>query len=106
MSKQDEIMQVAVLIDNLKNDEATERLNSMRQLDRIAQALGPKRAREELVQFLCSCCDDDDEILMALCEQLPRLVPRLGGDAYAHLVMEPLRLLASSDSKVVRDAAV
>lgn len=43
---------------------------------------------------------------MALCEQLPRLVPRLGGDAYAHLVMEPLRLLASSDSKVVRDAAV
>lgn len=30
MSKQDEIMQVAVLIDNLKNDEATERLNSMR----------------------------------------------------------------------------
>ena len=99
-------MQVAVLIDNLKHDEATERLNSMRQLDRTAQALGPKRARAELIQFLCSCCDDDDEILMVLCEQLEKLVPKLGGDAYAHLVMEPLRLLASSDSKVVRDAAV
>ena len=78
----------------------------MRQLDRIASALGPKRSREELVQFLCSCCDDDDEVLMALCEQLPKIVIRLGGDTYAHLIMEPLRLLASSDSKIVRDAAV
>jgi hypothetical protein len=45
-------------------------------------------------------------VLIALNGQLNDLIPVLGGDAAAHLVFEPLRLLASGDSKAVRDAAV
>ncbi|CAL6011442.1 Serine/threonine-protein_phosphatase 2A [Hexamita inflata] len=105
-NKQDELFTIAVLIDNLKHDDASERLNSVRALTRIATALGQRRARDELIPFLCDCCDDDDEVLVALNNQLISLIPILGGDSAAHLIFEPLRLLASGDSKAVRDAAV
>lgn len=101
----DEIFSVAVLIDNLKHDDASERQKSVQQLERIARAIGPRRAKDELVPFLCECCDDDDEVLLSLVRGLRALVPLLG-DGGAVAVFEPLRLLAQSDSKVVRDAAV
>ena len=50
---------IAVLIDELKNDDITLRLNSIRRLGTIALALGEKRTREELVPFLAECTDDE-----------------------------------------------
>ena len=99
-------MQVAVLIDNLKHDDASERQRSFSQLERIAAALGAKRTREELIPFLCDCVDDDDELLLAMIAQLPALTTQMGGDGFAHHFFPLLQLLCSSDSKIVRDAAV
>ena len=43
---------VAILIDELKNDDIQLRLNSIRRLSTIAVALGVERTRDELIPFL------------------------------------------------------
>lgn len=43
---------IAVLIDELKHEDVTLRLNAMRRLSTIALALGPERTRDELIPFL------------------------------------------------------
>ena len=43
---------VAVLIDELKNEDIQLRLNSIRRLSTIAVALGAERTRNELIPFL------------------------------------------------------
>lgn len=43
---------VAILIDELKHEDVTFRLNSMKKLNVIANALGVERTRNELIPFL------------------------------------------------------
>ena len=43
---------VAILIDELKNEDIQLRLNSIRRLSTIAAALGVERSRDELIPFL------------------------------------------------------
>lgn len=43
---------VATLIDELKHEDVTFRLNSIKKLDVIANALGVERTRNELIPFL------------------------------------------------------
>jgi len=43
---------IAVLIDELKHDDVSLRLNAIRNLTTIASALGVERTREELIPFL------------------------------------------------------
>ena len=49
---QDDMFAVALLIDELKHEDVQYRLNAMRNLTVIAQALGPERTRNELLPFL------------------------------------------------------
>lgn len=51
-SVEDSLYPIAVLIDELRNEEVQLRLNSIRKLSTIALALGPERTRKELIQFL------------------------------------------------------
>lgn len=48
----EETNNVATLIDELKHEDVTYRLNSIKKLDVIANALGIERTRNELVPFL------------------------------------------------------
>jgi hypothetical protein len=43
---------IAVLIEELKHEDVQLRLGAIRRLSTIALALGPQRAREELIPFL------------------------------------------------------
>jgi serine/threonine-protein phosphatase 2A regulatory subunit A len=43
---------IAVLIDELKHDDISLRLNAIRRLSTIAMALGHERTRDELIPFL------------------------------------------------------
>ena len=43
---------IALLIDELRSEEAPLRLNAVQKLELIAVALGPARARDELLPFL------------------------------------------------------
>lgn len=96
---------IAVLIDELKHDEVSYRLNAIRRLGTIALALGVERARAELIPFLEESIDDEDEVLLALAEEIATLVDYVGGPAFAHLLLPSLEHLANTEETVVRDKA-
>ena len=43
---------ISLLIDDLKSDELSRRINSVKSLHTIAVALGPDRTKSELIPFL------------------------------------------------------
>ncbi|PSR91184.1 Serine/threonine-protein like [Actinidia chinensis var. chinensis] len=97
---------IAVLIDELKNDDIQLRLNSIRRLSTIARALGENRTRRELIPFLSENNDDDDEVLLAMAEELGVFVPYVGGVEHAHVLLPPLETLCTVEETCVRDKAV
>ena len=71
-----ELLKVIEAIEDLKSEELKQRLNAVSQLESIAKAFGPDRTRQLLIPFLKEYEDDEEEILLELCRQLP-LVSRL-----------------------------
>ena len=107
MSMVDEpLYPIAVLIDELKNDDIQLRLNSIRRLNTIARALGEERTRKELIPFLSENNDDDDEVLLAMAEELGVFIPYVGGVEYASVLLPPLETLCTVEETCVRDKAV
>jgi serine/threonine-protein phosphatase 2A regulatory subunit A len=102
------LVSVALLIDELKNDDVSVRLNSFQKLDIIARALGDARTRAEFLPFLCSFIgDDEEEILITLAGKLsPSFLPLIGGLEYIESILLPLKLLASVDETAVNDASI
>lgn len=96
---------VAVLIDELRHDDMQLRLNSIKNLSTIALALGQERTREELIPFLSEIIDDDDEVLIALAEQLRNGVSWVGGPMCAHTLTGPLEELCNVEEISVRESA-
>eukprot|EP01121_Diplochlamys_sp_Union-15-3_P005996 TRINITY_DN1639_c0_g2_i1.p1 TRINITY_DN1639_c0_g2~~TRINITY_DN1639_c0_g2_i1.p1 ORF type:complete len:591 (-),score=103.05 TRINITY_DN1639_c0_g2_i1:57-1829(-) len=94
------------LIDELKTEETIQRINSIRKLGTIAKALGPERTRNELIPFLSEIVDDEDEVLLALAEELGNLVDYVGGKDYVHVLLVPLEILSVGEENVVREKAV
>ena len=92
--------------DELKNEEVTLRLNSIKRLNTIALALGEDRTRKELIPFLSESNDDEDEVLLAMAEELGNFVPYVGGPSYGHYLLPTLEGLAIVEETVVRDKAV
>eukprot|EP00913_Durusdinium_trenchii_P003285 g3040.t1 len=97
---------VAVLIDELRHDELQLRVNAVKQLGTIATALGPERTREELLPFLQEIMDDDDDVLVAMAEQLGRGIDLVGGVAYCHALLGPLEELCNVEEITVREKAL
>lgn len=107
MSMVDEpLYPIAILIDELKNDDIQLRLNSIRRLSTIARALGEERTRKELIPFLSENNDDDDEVLLAMAEELGVFIPYVGGVEHAHVLLPPLETLCTVEETCVRDKAV
>ncbi|OAY84772.1 Serine/threonine-protein phosphatase 2A 65 kDa regulatory subunit A beta isoform [Ananas comosus] len=97
---------IAILIDELKNEDIQLRLNSIRKLSTIARALGEERTRKELIPFLSENNDDEDEVLLAMAEELGIFIPYIGGVEYAHVLLPPLETLCTVEETCVRDKAV
>ncbi|XP_075243674.1 serine/threonine-protein phosphatase 2A 65 kDa regulatory subunit A beta isoform-like isoform X2 [Convolutriloba macropyga] len=97
---------IAVLIDELRNEDVQLRLTSIKKLSTISLALGVERTRSELIPFLTDTIYDEDEVLLALAEQLGSFTPLVGGAEYAHILLTPLESLATVEETVVRDKAV
>ena len=121
-SEEQELYPIAVLVDELKNEDVQLRLNAIRNLGTIAMALGPQRTRDELIPFLngtkdinllifippLNCLqidsiDDEDEILLAVAEELGNFSEYVGGPESAHYLLTPLENLASVEEVLVRD---
>ena len=57
----DDLYPLALLMDELKHDDVSNRVEAMQKLDTIAIALGPERTRKELLPFLNDVAQDDEE---------------------------------------------
>ena len=80
------------------------RLNAIHRISTIALVLGPERARNELIPFLSESVDDEDEVLLALADELGKNFEEyIGGPEYAHLLLAPLASLAEVEETLVRD---
>lgn len=91
-------------MDELRSEDVQLRLNAIHRISTIALALGPERARDELIPFLQDSVDDEDEVLLALAEELGRNFDEyLGGPEYAHLLLGPLENLSAVEETLVRD---
>ncbi|NXK43635.1 2AAA phosphatase, partial [Piprites chloris] len=102
----DSLYPIAVLIDELRNEDVQLRLNSIKKLSTIALALGVERTRSELLPFLTDTIYDEDEVLLALAEQLGTFTALVGGPEFVHCLLPPLESLATVEETVVRDKAV
>lgn len=103
----DQLFAIAILIDELKHEEVAHRVSSMQHLKQIADALGPERTQQELLPYLVdSCLDDEDEVLLAMAEQLAGFVKQVGGAQNAHVLISPLEALANVEEPAVREKAV
>ncbi|KAI6246249.1 Protein phosphatase PP2A regulatory subunit A [Erysiphe necator] len=102
----DELYPIAVLIDELKHDDVLLRLNAIHRLSTIALALGAERTRDELIPFLDESVEDEDEVLMALSEELGKFVEYVGGPEWGHVLLSPLENLAAIEELLVREKAV
>ena len=100
----DEIYPIAILMDELKSEDTQLRLNAIHRLSTIALALGPERAREDLIHFLQDNLDDEDEVLFALAEEMGKnFEGYIGGPEYSHLLLPLLETLAGTEETLVRD---
>lgn len=104
---EDSLTPIAILIDQLKNEDTQIRLNAVRRVSAIAKALGPERTRRELIHFLTESVDDEDEVLLALADELGGFVDYVGGPEHASTLLPPLESLAASvEETTVREKAV
>jgi hypothetical protein len=98
------ITPIALLMDELRSEDVQLRLNAIRRVSTIALALGPDRAREELIPFLQDSVDDEDEVLLALADELGKNFEEyIGGKEYAHTLLGPLENLSAVEETLVRD---
>ncbi|NXD88768.1 2AAA phosphatase, partial [Halcyon senegalensis] len=92
----DSLYPIAVLIDELRNEDVQLRLNSIKKLSTIALALGVERTRSELLPFLTEPSRGDGGVAV-----VPPLTPFL-----PVVPQPPLESLATVEETVVRDKAV
>ena len=97
---------LAVLVTELKAEDASQRVRSLSQLSTISLALGPERTQSELLPYLTELIDDEVPVQLELAKQLSSFTAYIGGLNSAHLLLDPLELLASVDSAEVRNVAV
>lgn len=98
-----QIAPIAILMDELRSEDVQLRLNAIHCIPTIALALGPDRARQELIPFLQDSVDDEDEVLLALAEELGNFEEYVGGAEHAHVILGPLENLSAVEETLVRE---
>lgn len=101
----DQISRVALLIDDLNNEDPLAQQNSIEKLGTIVQVLGVSRCVDELLPMLTELIDKIDnntELLMHLAIELGNLTDFLSSRYWIEL-WKPLELICSADESVVRN---
>lgn len=93
-------------IEELNSDNVHHRLFAANNISLVAAAMGPDHARTDLMQFLMSANQLDGEVQMSLAGGLGTLIKYVGGAEYAHVLLGPLKVLASAEESIVRDKAI
>ncbi len=93
-AEEDEFYPLAVLIEELRNEDVRFRLNSIQKLSTIALALGYEKTRSQLIPFLTDSIYDVEDVMVAIAEKLGDFVPYVGGVQHAPCLINPLESLA------------
>lgn len=93
-------------IEELNSDNVHHRLFAANNISLVAAAMGPDHARTDLMQFLKSANQLDGEVQMSLANGIGTLIKYVGGPDYAHVLLDPLKVLASAEESIVRDKAI
>ncbi|VDD75557.1 unnamed protein product [Mesocestoides corti] len=104
--EQDEYYPLAVLVEELRNEDVRLRLNSIQKLSTIALALGYEKTRTQLIPFITDSIFDVEDVMVVIAEKLGSFVPYVGGIAYAPCLINPLESLALVEDASVREKAV
>lgn len=103
----DELYPLALLMDELKHDDVSNRVEAMQKLDTIAIALGPERTLNELLPFLNDVAqDDEEEVFAVLASKLGDFIPLIGGHQNCEPLIQILLILASMEEPIVRNKAI
>ncbi|EGW31801.1 uncharacterized protein SPAPADRAFT_62392 [Spathaspora passalidarum NRRL Y-27907] len=103
----DDLYPLALLMDELKHDDVSNRVEAMQKLDTIAIALGPERTVKELLPFLNDVAqDDEEEVFAVLATKLGDFIPLIGGHENCEPLISILTILASMEEPLVRDKAI
>jgi serine/threonine-protein phosphatase 2A regulatory subunit A len=100
----------------VQSEDVSSRLNAIKKLSTIAVVLGPERTRDDLVPFLermpvvlmvminnaGETMEDEDEVLVALADELGNFDEYVGGGQFAHVLLAPLQHLATVEEPLVR----
>lgn len=96
---------LALLRDEFQDDDLVSKRRASERLDLVAKALGPERARQELVPWLRENLEQEDEILYIFACKCTELLGLLGGGDDAACLLPVLESLLSVEETYVRDAA-
>ena len=103
----DESDTILCLIDEIKSEDHTTKLNAIKSLETIAQVIGQERTREELVPYTAELLDDDnEETLIAVALKLGDLSKYVGEPRHMVCLLAPLNTLACNEENNVREKAV
>ena len=97
---------MALFEEQVTSDDSALRLDAMRMLKVVGEALGPDETIGSLLPFLATHIDDDDEMLLKMAEELGSMVPSLITGAKSQPIIDILEQLAGVEETVVRNAAV
>ena len=104
-----------LLKSELNQDERHIKVAAVRRLTLIAKVLGPEQARSLLLPFIIERTRADegeceDEVLLAIAEQLGSMTLEIGGPKECMALLEPLEACAGNEELVAflhtRDKAV
>lgn len=94
---------IAVLIDELRDDDQKKRITAIQSFATICIALGPERTRNELLPYILELLEEDEEVLTALAEVLGTVLDHVGGPSQAEHLLRVLERLCLIEELAVRE---
>ena len=90
------------LLEDLQNPEIKTKKNAFQNLRGISLALGRERTRKELLPYLKSCIDEEeDEIIIELAKVLSNFIDCIGGKQYIKELFSVIEILLTIDEPFV-----
>ena len=91
------------LLEDLQNPDIKIKKNAFQNLRGISLALGRERTRKELLPYLKSCVDEEeDEIIIELAKVLSNFIDCIGGKQYIKELLSLLEIILTIDDHFVR----
>jgi serine/threonine-protein phosphatase 2A regulatory subunit A len=91
------------LLEDLQNPDIKIKKNAFQNLRGISLALGRERTRKELLPYLKSCIDEEeDEIIIELAKVLSNFIDCIGGKQYIKELLNLLEIILTMDDHFVR----